>query len=75
MIFASLALLVLFFSVKSVMYFWWGMRLYDDLPDNEVYKVPESYLLYSIYLGCLSVNLICIVVMTYILCYVGIVTW
>ena len=71
----TLGLLVIYFAINSVYFFFWGMNLYDDIPESETRKLPESILIYTIYLICFVANLICVSVCLYVLCYLALMTY
>ena len=64
-----------YFAVRSLSFFVWGFNLYQDLPDGESNKLPESTLLYAVFLLCFTANLFCIAVMLYVFCYVAAMTY
>ena len=70
-----LGLTSVYFFFHTVYYFFWGLNLYDDLPSDEKNKIPESFLVYTIYLLCYLANLFCMAVMIYVFCYLSIMTY
>ena len=70
-----LALVTIFFTFKSISLFLDGMYLYEDLPDHEVNKNPESIVLYIIFILCFLSNLFFMIVVLYFLCYLGVMTY
>ena len=67
--------MVLIFTYYSIAFFIRGLYMYEDLPEGEVRKMPESYFLYSVYLICFFMNAIFIVGVLYILCYIALMTY
>ena len=71
----TISALVLYFSYTSVKFFIRGMQLYDELPDSEIRKLPESTFLFITFYICFAVNAFFIVVLTYCFCYVAVFTY
>ena len=70
-----IGIMVLIFTYYSIAFFIRGLYMYEDLPEGEVRKMPESYFLYSVYLICFSMNAIFIVGVLYTLCYIALMTY
>ena len=70
-----IGIMVLIFTYYSIAFFIRGLYMYEDLPEGEVRKMPESYFLYSVYLICFFMNAIFIVGVLYILCYIALMTY
>ena len=70
-----LAITTIYFFFNTVYYFFWGMGLYEDLPDSEKNKLPESTLVYTIYLLCYVANLLCMCLLIYIIGYLCAMTY
>ena len=68
-------IMVVVFGFYSIGFFVRGFYMYEDLPDNETSRAPESTFLYVVYLACYVCNMILIIILIYILCYVGLMTY
>ena len=70
-----MALVILFFIFQSIRLFIISLDLYEDLPDSEVNRIPESTLLYIIFILCFLSNLISMIIVGYFLGYIGMMTY
>ena len=70
-----MALVILFFTFQSIRLFIISLELYEDLPDSEVNRLPESTLLYIIFILCFLSNLISMIIVVYFLCYIAMMTY
>lgn len=75
LLFICLSCTVIYFFTHSVYFMYWGVFLYEDLPESESQKMPESVLVYVIYLLCFIANLICVFALLYLLCYLALMTY
>ena len=57
-----LAISAVYFFYNSVYFLIWGFNLYQELPESESHKLPESIIVYAIYLICFFVNLVFVAV-------------
>ena len=70
-----MAVMVVYFFANSVYYFTWGLNLYAELPDDQKNKLPESVMVYTVFLLCYTSNFVCMLAMVYLFCYLGVMTW
>ena len=70
-----MALVILYFTFQSIRLFIISLELYEDLPDSEVNRLPESTLLYIIFILCFLSNLISMIIVVYFLSYIAMMTY
>ena len=67
--------MLVIFAYESVQFFFDGQNLYQDLPDEETKRMPESTLLYVIYLACFACNTLFLIVFLYVVTYIALMTY
>ena len=68
-------LFIVLFAYFTVVLFMNGLHINEDLPDEEVNRMPESAFLYAVFLACFLSLAFFVVFLTWIGCYVALVTY
>ena len=68
-------ILVIVFAYYSIGFFVRGFYMYENLPASEISRAPESTFLYCVFIACYTCNTIFIIILLYVFCYVGLMTY